>query len=85
MMKIPLTVVLLATLVGLFLVDRTVVRRVSATSCFQQSLPNVRAEMRLGNSDPMQTEGIGSRQPHESVSLYCPIPSDSLLPHSNID
>jgi hypothetical protein len=59
MMKIPLTVLLLATLVGLFLIDRTVVRRLSATSCFQQGPPNVRAEMRLGSSDPTQTEGIG--------------------------
>jgi hypothetical protein len=83
MMKIPLTVLLLATLVGLFLVDRTVVRRLSASSCFQQD-GNARAEMRMG-SYPMQTEGIGSRHPHDSVSLYCPIPSDSLLPHSNID
>jgi len=45
MMKIPLTVLLLATIVGLFFVDRTVVRRVSATSCFQQGgVANVRGD-----------------------------------------
>jgi hypothetical protein len=85
MMKIPLTVLLLATLVGLFLVDRTVVRRLSATSCFQQGGSEMRGEMRFGSSNPTQTEGIGSRHPNDSVSLFCPIPSDSLLPHSNID
>ena len=86
MMKIPLTVVLLATAVGLSQIDVTVVRRVSATSCFQQAYtPGTRAEMRSGiYSDPLQTEGIGSRDQH-SVSLYCPIPSDSLLPHSRVD
>jgi hypothetical protein len=84
MMKIPLTVLLLATLVGLFLVDRTVVRRVSATSCFQQGGSQMPGEMLSGNV-PTQTEGVGVRKPNENGMLFCPIPSDSFLPHFNID
>jgi hypothetical protein len=84
MMKIPLTVLLLATIVGLFFVDRTVVRRVSATSCFQQGGSPMYGEMRSG-PNPTQSEGIGSRHPNESVMLFCPIPSDSFLPHFDID
>jgi hypothetical protein len=54
--RIPLTVVLLATAVGLSQIDVTVVRRVSATSCFQQAYtPGTRAEMRSGRgSQPCQ-------------------------------
>ena len=63
----------------------TVVRKISATSCFQQGLPGMRAEMRLGYWDPLQTEGIGPRTSGQSVDLYCPIPSDSLLPHAKIN
>jgi hypothetical protein len=63
----------------------SVVRRVSATSCFQQGLPGVRAEMRLGNFTALQTEGIGPRSASNSITLYCPIPSDSFLPHEKID
>lgn len=60
-------------------------RRISATSCFQQDLPGIRAEMRIGNSNSLETEGIGPRSAGNSISLYCPIPSDSYLPHANID
>jgi hypothetical protein len=62
-----------------------VVRRISATACFQQGLPGIRAEMRLGNFNPVETEGIGPRTATNSITLYCPIPSDSLLPHEDID
>jgi hypothetical protein len=62
-----------------------VVRRISATACFEQGVPGVRAEMRLGNFTPTETEGIGSRRVGNSITLYCPIPSDSMLPHANID
>jgi hypothetical protein len=40
--------------------------------------------MRHGNLDPKETEGIGSRSLENGVILYCPIPSDSILPHSKI-
>ena len=63
----------------------TFVRRISATSCFQQGLPGARAEMRLGYWNPLQTEGIGPRTPTQSMELYCPIPSDTQLPHAKID
>jgi hypothetical protein len=70
-------------------VPATIVRRISATACFQQplqfGLPGVLAEMRLGSFSQLETEGIGPRTPRNSATLYCPIPSDSILPHSNID
>ena len=66
------------------LTSQKVERRISATSCFQQTLNGKIAEMRVGSSDPKQTEGIGVRG-DLSVTLYCPIPSDSILPHASID
>jgi hypothetical protein len=57
-------------------------RRTSATACFQDA-PDVSYLMRMGSSHPNQTEGIGSRTPHNAVE-FCPIPSDPILPHSKI-
>lgn len=54
----------------------------SGRACFLDA-PDVSYLMRMGSSHPNQTEGIGSRTPHNAVE-FCPIPSDPILPHSKI-
>jgi hypothetical protein len=48
-------------------------------------VPGVLAQWRVGSFTPLETEGMGPRTATYSSNLYCPIPSDSLLPHENID
>ena len=50
-------------------------RRTSATACFQDA-PDVSYLMRMGSSHPNQTEGIGSRTPHNAVE-FLPYPKRS--------
>ena len=66
-----------------------VTRRISAFSCFPDMQPaggglNVVAARR-GAFDPHQSEGLGPRVAGTSLTLYCPVPSDSLLEYRDVD